>query len=435
MIRRIMVWFSLAAERHYDNAAEIVETLMASIPVQQQARMQSYILAFQKRFGQSSVNAKYFPELNKQNLSARISFAGETELSGEYTSLDDDMGVFSSDISSQESAIDASFGDDGDDEFGEDSFDPFAAASGSTDDELFNKPYFLVVDYDIAPDGSRRDFVTVQSIGSRKKNLYDLATTSLPQPQFNGENVHFVNRSSLGIANYDKYRIRESHGHIYTRIRRLERKLQESDKPHDKYQYATLLMNFTWLAREADQVDNLLKSAAEAGHGQAQFEYGLKLYREQKDPEQALYWIAQASKEGITQAEYRLGRIFLDSPWVIADEEKALYWLAAAAEKEHTAAIRKVAELKLLAKNKSLHDIEGAIKHLEQIAETQDENPQYHYLQEMAHIKMQPRQLSRSVFYIREAIDLGEDYHWDVTPWQQLLAKWTSGGIVTVQDL
>ena len=169
MIRRIMVWFSLAAERHYDNAAEIVETLMASIPVQQQARMQSYILAFQKRFGQSSVNAKYFPELNKQNLSARISFAGETELSGEYTSLDDDMGVFSSDISSQESAIDASFGDDGDDEFGEDSFDPFAAASGSTDDELFNKPYFLVVDYDIAPDGSRRDFVTVQSIGSRKK--------------------------------------------------------------------------------------------------------------------------------------------------------------------------------------------------------------------------------------------------------------------------
>ena len=406
---------------------------MTGIPEEQKARMQSYIDDFQKRFGKSSTDAKYFPVLKQENLTAKVSFGDDSELSGQYNTLDDDIRDFDNHLSSLDSAMDAGF--NGEDEFGGDSVGLYHEANMPTDDELFNKPYFLVVDYDIAPDGSRRDFVPIQTLGRIKKGLYELASSSLPQPTFKGENVHFVNRTSLGIANYDIFRIRNDYRYLYTKIRRLVNKVKTSDKPHDKYQYAVMLMNFSWLKREPEQVDVLLKSAAQAGHTQSQFEYGLKLYREQKDPQQAMYWITQASKDGLTQAEYRLGRILLDSPWVIQDEQKALFWLNSAAEKKHTTAIRKVAELKLLAKDKSLHDLDGAIKYLAQIADTQDENPQFHYLQAIVYNNMQPRELSRSVTFIREAIDLGEDYNWDVTDWQKLLAKWTTGGTVTVTDL
>tara|TARA_B100000809_G_scaffold19840_2_gene17464 strand:- start:11812 stop:13347 length:1536 start_codon:yes stop_codon:yes gene_type:complete len=428
-----LVWFSLAAEYHYDNSVEIVEFLMAGIPQDQKVLVQSYIDKFQKQYGQASINAKYFPVLKKDNLTTEVHFGDESELSGKHSSFDDDIDDFDSQFSSLENSMDDNFG--GEDEFGGDSLQSYSSVYITTNDALFNKPYFLVVDYDIAPDGSRRDFVPRQTMGVINKGLYELSLSTLPQPKFKGENIHFVNRTFLGIANYDIFRIRRDYGVLYRKVRRLVNKLKTSNTPQDKYQYAQILMNFTWLKPKVGQVDSLLKNAAQEGHSEAQFEYGLKLYREQKDLQQAIYWIARASKEGLSQAEYRLGRILLDSPWVIHDEEKALFWLNSAAEKKHLAAIRKVAELKLLAKDQSLHDVNGAMKYLEQIAESQDENPQFHYLKAIAYNNMQPRQLSKSVTLIREAIDLGEDYNWDVTEWQQLLIKWTSSGTVTVQDL
>ena len=53
----------------------------------------------------------------------------------------------------------------------------------------------------------------------------------------------------------------------------------------------------------------------------------------------------------------------------------------------------------------------------------------------MLHYKMQPREFAKSVVYIREAIDLGNDYKGDTAPLQQQLSNWTTGGRVTIQEL
>lgn len=112
-----------------------------------------------------------------------------------------------------------------------------------------------------------------------------------------------------------------------------------------------------------------------------------------------------------------------------------MFWLAKASNKNHLLAKLMLAEVTLLAKGENLHDVDNALFYLNELSDKQQNNPQYHYLQAMAHVKLQPRKLSKAVIYMREAIALGEDYNWNVAPWQQQLTKWTSGGNVTIQEL
>jgi len=119
----------------------------------------------------------------------------------------------------------------------------------------------------------------------------------------------------------------------------------------------------------------------------------------------------------------------------VNDDKKALFWLAKASQQNHLPAKLMLAEVQLLTKDEDLHDVDNALLYLNELSDKQQNNPQYHYLQAMAHVKLQPRQLSKAVIYMREAIALGEDYNWNVVPWQQQLTKWTSGGNVTIQEL
>jgi TPR repeat protein len=222
---------------------------------------------------------------------------------------------------------------------------------------------------------------------------------------------------------------------LYNYIRRKAVKFSKSDLPEDVYKHAMVLMSFPWLNQEDGDVDKLLQSAAEQGHAPAKFEYGLKLYREQKDIKQAIYWISQATKQGNSRAQYRLARILLDSPWVVNDAKKALFWLQKASKQNHHPAKLMLAEVKLLAKDDNLHDVDSAQLYLHELSDEQESNPQYHYLQAIAYAKVEPRQLSQAVIYIREAIALGEYYNWNVEAWEQQLIRWTSGGSVTIQEL
>lgn len=429
---KALIWFSLAAEHYYENSVEIVEQLLAQVPEEQQQRAITLVNSFRESFGKKIVDSKYYPELLVHNLKQKIHFGDQKD--------DQDIEAFIEDEFDMDLPFDEAFEQDSfDDSFDEDEEDSglnFQDTSAQTSsNSLLNGPYFLIADYDIAPDGSIRNISPVQTMGYPKKGLDNLSTNTLPIPKFVGQGVHFVNRSYLGMASFDKFRMRNEHPYLYNRIRRMVRKLAKSDLPKDVYQQAMMLMNFPWLTQEAGDVDKLLKSAAEQGYALAKYEYGLKLYREQNDLKQAIYWISAATKQGNSQAMYRLARIFLDSPWVVSDEKKALFWLEQATEQDHLHAKLKLAEIKLLAKDEKLHDVTAALVYLNELTQEQESNPKYHYLQAMAHVKMQPRQLSKAVSFIREAIDMGEDYNWDVAPWQQQLKKWTSGGRVTIQEL
>jgi TPR repeat protein len=258
---------------------------------------------------------------------------------------------------------------------------------------------------------------------------------NLPKPTFNDQGVSFINRTYLGIANYNRFRMRKQYSSLYKAMRSLTDKLSESDSAKDQYSYGMALMHFPWLSQESGEVNKLLKGAAESGYALAKYEYGLKLYREQKELKQAVYWLFEAAKNDLNQAQYRLARILLDSPWVIHDENKALFWLEQAASQGHLTSKLKSAEIKLLSTDETLQDVNGAIAYLTEIAEQQNENPQYKYLQAMAAAKQQNRELTKAVRAIRVAIKLGKSLNWDVTSWQAQLKSWTSGGSVYVQDL
>lgn len=433
---KALIWFSLAAEHYYDNSSLIVDELLANVPTAQKNRAITLIDSFKKSFGKQSVNSKYHPKILVNNIDSKVYFGEQKDFEEIDASIDENI------------EMDQLITDSFDQNQLEDSFeDPFAEDDSSNginfkdittsgnSNRLLDGPYLLIADYDIAPDGSIRNISPIRSIGPSKDAIYNLTTSSLPKPKFNNKGVHFVNRSYLGVAGFDKFRIRREHHTLYNRVRRMAAKYAKSDLPQDKYKHAMLLMNFPWLTQEIRDVDTLLKSAAEQGNTLAKFEYGLKLYREQKDIKQAIYWISEATKQGNSQAQYRLARILLDSPWVENDEKKALFWLEAATKQKHPHAKLKSAELKLLAKDTNLHDVNNALLYLNELENEQSDNPQYFYLQAMAHVKMEPRQLSKAVDYIREAIELGEDYNWDVKPWQHQLTKWTSGGRVTIQEL
>lgn len=126
--------------------------------------------------------------------------------------------------------------------------------------------------------------------------------------------------------------------------------------------------------------------------------------------------------------------MLLDSPWVVHDEAKALFWFERAASHGHIAAKLKLAELKMLAQSQTLHDLPGANQYLSDIADNQSDNPEYKYLKAIALSKEENRDFPAAVKMLRSAIIQGNGLNWDVTPWQKLLAKWTSGGSVTITD-
>jgi len=436
---KALIWFSLAAEQDYENSAEFIDNLLANVPAAQKEQTAALVKSFQKSYGKSTVDAKYYPELLTENISHKIQFGDNEALEGSDFFVDENI---ETELSITDSLEDSSFEDSlsiDDLDSNENDVDSNVNFNEMTSRNSYNRlldgPYLLIADYDIAPDGSIRNIIPIRTIGAPKDAIYNLTMSPLPKPKFNNEGVHFVNRSYLGVAGYDKFRIRREHQNLYYRVKKRESKYSKSKLPQDLYRHAMLLMSFPWLNQEDDEADKLLKSSAEQGYTVAKYEYGFKLYREQKDIKEAIYWLSEATKQGNSLAQYRLARILLDSPWVVKDEKKALFWLEEASKQKHRHAKLKLVEVKLLAEDETLHDVDNALLYLNELSEDQETNPQYHYLQAMAHVKMQPRQLSQAVNYIREAIERGEDFNWDVKPWQQQLQKWTTGGGVTIREL
>ena len=427
---KALIWFSLASEQSYENSTEISEQLLTRVSQQQQDKVQELIKTFQASFGKNHLDDKYYPKLIPTLLSKKVHFNDGEQLNylAQYTddSLLDDL----SNIDTEDAFVENFFQEEL--SAGESDLD---FENTISDEQLFNRPYLLIVDYDIAPDGSIRNPSPVQTMGATKKWQASLLSNNLSNPQFFDKNVYFVNRSYLGMASYDRAQMRERHQILYSRIKRLARKLSESDQPEGIYKHAMLLMNFSWLTQQEGEAKQRLKSAAEQNYALAQFEYGLMLYREQKDLQQAIYWIAQATKQGVSQAEYRLGRILLESPWVEKDEHKALFWFESAAQQDHLYAKQKSAEIKLLATNKKLIDIPGAQSYLNELAKLQKGNPEYYYLQAIAYRKMKQRNLAKAVQFMHIAIEKADDLNWNIKPWQQQLASWTSGGSVTIKEL
>ncbi|PKI16661.1 SEL1-like repeat protein [Colwellia sp. 12G3] len=421
---KALVWFSMAAEHNFDNSIDIVDNLIANVQPAEKSKIVALIKTSKTAFTKQVVYRKYQPQLNEKNLAQRFTFGDYDDISEVDVHTNDGLD------DSQLFGGPPSTGGDPFDETG-----MIMVESNEDQGEFFiPEPYFLIADYDIGADGSVRNISQVKTSGIVDSAVFDLTLNSFPKPTFNDKNLHFINRTYMGIAQYNRFRMKRDYYTFYKNIKRLTATLSESDLVKDQYSYGMALMNFPWLTQEDGDVNRLLKGAAENGYMQAKYEYGLKLYREQKEVDQAIHWLYEAAKGELSQAQYRLARILLDSPWVIKDETKALYWLGEAANQGHIFAKQTSAELKLLAKDENLQDIAGAIVILADIEKQQEEDPQYQYLQAMAFAKKENRELTKAVEHIRSAIKLGNGVNWDISPWQAQLKRWTSGGNVTIHD-
>lgn len=430
---KALIWFSLAAEYQFSDAENVVKEVLALLTEEQRNHFTQIIAEFKAQFGKEQINQKYFPIINTANLVDKITFGGEGKLENAYQDPDLLLGSFDDDSFYEEDFSSFDFQNDFDDDTGFDTANNFESAlARPAPVDLRRRPPFLILDYDVGSDGSIRNIAQVQTIGYANRTIEVFERNPHPQPTFKGKRVDFVNRTYLGTAIYSKFQMRDEYQRLYLKIKRLAKKLKVSSEREDQYQYAMALTSFQWLDQEEGEAEKILQNLAQTGHPSAQYEYGLMLYREQKDIPTAIHWISEASKYGLARAEYLLGRLLHVSPWVVTDEKKALFWYESAKNKGHGAATLKSAELKLLATDITLHDLEGAIENLQSLHEEQSDNPEYNFLLAISHKNRENRNFRDVVKYMERAIDLGDGLNWDVSYWESLLDAWTTGSVYIV---
>jgi uncharacterized protein len=425
---KALVWFGLAAEQKFNDSETIVNDLLALVADENKTDMMQLVNNFRQRYGVQYLSRTFFPLIKSTALNTKILFVEEGQ-SPQTASQ------FYHYIDSLDVDLDREQEWDGENEIDEDSARPTEIFARAKPVDIWNRPYSAVVDYDVAPDGSPRNLQSSQEIGHYRTAFNELVLSGGPNPQFSGARVPFINQAKLGLAGYSKFKLSsEKYQRFYYALKRKAKKLSNSKSSEDQYRYALLLMTFEWLGANENEVDVVLSKLSESGFPSAQYEYGTKLYRQQSDIPGAIYWLSEASKYGMAKAQYRLARILLDSPWVEKDQRKALFWLERAANNGHVIARLKAAELKVLASDDTLHNLESAQQDLLIVSESQSDNPEYEYVQAMLNYSVTPRKLPIAVEHLRKAISQAERLNWDATEWQSLLAHWTSGGTVTIVE-
>lgn len=428
-----IIWFSLAAEYQYNDSENIVAQLIATVAEDHRTDVYQLIESYKKTHGKKAITEKYLPQTITANLNKKVTFGREGSIDNHYENANE---LFDFNEVAESFSEDLTFDGSDDIEEGESFDDSYDQTTRSIKKDPSQLPFLAVIDYDIAPDGSIRN-ITNSYMKGRAANLeaaiHHFSLHSLPAPTFDGKRINFIHRGYLGIASYPIDKVKTQHKNFYDWGRRTIKKLKQSEVPQDRFKYAMALIYFPWIIQEEGTAPSILKALAEEGHVKAQFEYGLYLYREQIDPEQALKWLSLASQFGLTKAQYHLARILQDSPWVVEDETKALFWYEKAAENKHSTASLKLAEIKLLANDESLRDQASAIETLKSIEQAQEENPEYHYLVAVSHLTGEFRDFSKVVKHLRLAISQGQTLNWDVSNWEEQLAQWTTGN-VTIKD-
>ena len=409
-----MIYLSMAAEQKYHNAQSIIKNMRSSLDEQDLLLLNKAIEEEKK--AHQITQQQFLPELRQSTMNMKVTFDGKKALEQkvyfeelvEFQNFDDEL---------QNSG----------------GFDDLDDGESLDVAIVVNNPGFLVVENDVASDGSVRYIRDIQKSGNTRRFLDAYKLFPLGQPEVGDKPTEFVHRAYMAAAIDDQFYLNDNLPQLYKETRRILRAAKNKPSLETLYQYAMAMVIFPWMQSDEGEAEMLLKNLAEKGHPGAMYEYGLQLYIQQKEISEAVRWITNASKYGLSRAEYRLGKLLQMSPWVVSDEKKSLFWFESAAEKGDEAASLHVAKIKLTANDKSLMDVSGAIKHLEDIANSQSLNPEYQYLLSISYRLRPERDFKKSVELLEKAISMGMRTNWDTSEWQALLAKMLQGNI-TVKD-
>lgn len=409
-----MIYLSMAAEQEYHNAQSIIKNMRSSLDEQDLLLLNKAIEEEKK--AHQITQQQFLPELRQSTMNMKVTFDGKKAL---------EQKVYFEELVEFQNFVDELQNSGG--------FDDLDDGESLDVAIVVNNPGFLVVENDVASDGSVRYIRDIQKSGNTRRFLDAYKLFPLGQPEVVDKPTEFVHRAYMAAAIDDQFYLNDNLPQLYKETRRILRAAKNKPSLETLYQYAMAMVIFPWMQSDEGEAEMLLKNLAEKGHPGAMYEYGLQLYIQQKEISEAVRWITNASKYGLSRAEYRLGKLLQMSPWVVSDEKKALFWFESAAEKSDEAASLHVAKIKLTANDKSLMDVSGAIKHLEDIANSQSLNPEYQYLLSISYRLRPERDFKKSVELLEKAISMGMRTNWDTSEWQALLAKMLQGNI-TVTD-
>lgn len=411
-------WFALAASQSFDNSKKVAASVYKNMDVQEKRLASESIAENLGLYGQEALKSTIYPYVIEKNRGKKVLFEGgklSTELIEE---LDIDFGFESSD-------------DYGDDENFGDVLD-FGTNTGAS--ILPVNAYFLVVDTSISKYGKTRDIDVQLSYGFSGNAMRKVRRMKVPAATFEGEAIEFDTRLMLGQAQNPMRLITLSDK--YPRLSRAILKNRSHAKKGDPfaiYQYAVTLEYFQGVKRQPGEVVDLLTQAATAGIIEAQFVLGRKLYRDQIDPEKGVYWLAEAAKQGLANAEYQLGRIFLHSPWFHKDERAAAFWLNRSAKQGYLFGLREAAMLNIFAHDTDLKNPQLALERLERIRIVDSENPETFQLLAWAYRKNKQKPVA--IKTMEKAIFMGKQQGWDTAIWEETLESWQSRGVVRMEEI
>jgi TPR repeat protein len=407
-----IMYFAVAAEYDFHTSTKILDKILSQIPQENVPIINNAIEEFVKQRDPDKIKKALFPVIIEENLDIKLIFGDGEALQTKFYGDD----VDADNLSLNNVLI----------------LDDDAQAEDLANFGVALKKPLYIVDHDIHWDGSVRHYRQVQKIGSEinaANVVNELTQYPLAIPKIDGRPVEFLSRAYLGAATYNKFSLLNENPDIYHKINRYVIKLKKDTSLNAQFEYATALINFPWITQEEGDAEKILLRLSKLGHSPAMFEYGLLLYRTQRDIEQAIYWISESAKYGLTRAEYRVGKLLQSSPWVEYDPHKALYWFESAAEKGSNAAKIRAADIKLTSKNVDLIDIDKANTYLLELKDSQSRNPEYFYLLAQSMRLAKEKDFKAIFSTMRKAISMGQVSNWDVSEWQDELNIMMQGNI------
>jgi len=406
-----LTYYALAAEYNFHNAQSIIDQALSSLPDESKQAFINTINAHKKQHGRAIIEKAYFPVINKDAIPHRVTFDGEPALESRFDS----------------------------DDFAQELIDDFNDPDLSEEDESFvfistPKTPFIIIDIDIAPDGTVRHHSDVQKMGARADALIkEFTHFPLAQPEFKAYNTHFIHRVYLGTAGLNRHALKQENEPLYNELRKRYRQLKTATSLKERYDFIILLRNFSWLNKDNIDVNAELLRLSQKGHPGAMYEYAMMLYREQTDIEQAIYWLFSASQFGLHRAQYRLARLLQTSPWVYFDEKKAFFWYTQALNNGAQAAKLRLADLHLTSRDKSLRDADRAATFLSDIAQENRDNPEYYYLLALSYRDRTDRNFTLVRSNLQHAVTRGDAKGWDVSGWRALLNALKTGTVISCE--
>ncbi|WP_158969337.1 energy transducer TonB [Paraglaciecola sp. L3A3] len=408
--KKAMAWFYLASEYDYPQAFDLSSQIFQKLSKSDQDHAASIAEELAAKYGKKVVTEKYFPNIltteideQKNEKRAKMLKRGKLHITTDNKARAHNQSVLNSAIRNYTSGSNRS------------------GLSNLNKTMVHGNSGRVEVIFDARADGKVQDTEVIFSWPTgrfEKSFVAAIDNSQLKAAERDGKLVEqygmfkHVNIYYEGVRN-----LKKNYPHLYNTLLSMRRLAKDSVSA--KYQYACFLRAYNDLFddQQLEAFQPVLLAAAEEGHSQAQYDYGMYLLYKNDEVDAGIAWILKAAKYGLLEAEYRLGDILYQSPspYLEQDLVKAKYWLEKSAKNNHLKARQKLVALSFANNSVDKQLATQAIDWLEDIEDENQATPHTYYLLAKAYhfIGDKPQALE----YVDEAIAEASNLEWNTEDW------------------